>query len=189
MNRKSLIREQLRSSALLHILEKGYEKVTMDELAEIGGVSRRTYFRYFETKEDVIVGLISARGEMIANAARARPASETSFEALENALIQVVEESFNFSKAAGHKILKTIWQHPELKSRYYEHKTLWIPLVAKVLVERGETQAKAIILASTGLMILDIALENRSRDPKNSLNTILKKTFCDFREAINLIDQ
>jgi AcrR family transcriptional regulator len=33
---------------------KGYEATTIDEIAEAAVVSRRTFFRYFPTKEDLV---------------------------------------------------------------------------------------------------------------------------------------
>jgi AcrR family transcriptional regulator len=45
---------QLRELALVMFDEQGFEATTVDQLAQRAGVSRRTFFRYFPTKEDVI---------------------------------------------------------------------------------------------------------------------------------------
>jgi TetR/AcrR family transcriptional regulator, regulator of mycofactocin system len=36
--------------------ERGFDQVTTDEVADAAGISRRTYFRYFATKADVVWG-------------------------------------------------------------------------------------------------------------------------------------
>lgn len=36
-------------------MERGFEQTTIDDIVDAAGVSRRTFFRYFETKEDVAV--------------------------------------------------------------------------------------------------------------------------------------
>jgi AcrR family transcriptional regulator len=46
--------DQLRELALVMFDEQGFEATTADQLAQRAGVSRRTFFRYFPTKEDVI---------------------------------------------------------------------------------------------------------------------------------------
>jgi AcrR family transcriptional regulator len=48
------VRQALVSAALDLFLAKGYEETTVDEIAERAGVGRRTFFRYFPSKDDVV---------------------------------------------------------------------------------------------------------------------------------------
>ena len=52
--KKALVREELRRAALQRFRERGFETTTIDEIADAAGVSRRTFFRYFECKEAVV---------------------------------------------------------------------------------------------------------------------------------------
>ena len=47
----------LRRAAIELTLEKGFSTITIEDICERCGVSRRTFFNYFQTKEDAIVGL------------------------------------------------------------------------------------------------------------------------------------
>ena len=48
------MRSALALAAMNLFVEQGFEKTTVDEIAEAAGVGRRTFFRYFRSKEDVV---------------------------------------------------------------------------------------------------------------------------------------
>lgn len=47
---------RIERAALDLFTRRGFEGVTIDEVAEVAGISRRTYFRYFATKADAVWG-------------------------------------------------------------------------------------------------------------------------------------
>ncbi len=52
--KKEATREAVIDAAYALFLARGFDRVTIDEIADGAGISRRTYFRYFPTKEDVV---------------------------------------------------------------------------------------------------------------------------------------
>ncbi|MGQ5633479.1 MULTISPECIES: TetR family transcriptional regulator [unclassified Streptomyces] len=48
------MREALVSAAFRLFLERGYEQTTVDDIVALAGVGRRSFFRYFPSKEDVV---------------------------------------------------------------------------------------------------------------------------------------
>lgn len=52
--KKERTRELLVETANRLFLEGGFERITVDRIAEAAGVSQRTFFRYFPSKEDVV---------------------------------------------------------------------------------------------------------------------------------------
>jgi AcrR family transcriptional regulator len=87
------LRERMRRTVLNEIAEvalklfteRGYETVTIDDIAAAAGLSRRSVFRYFSTKEDIVVGKFDfVAGDMLAEL-RARPAGEPVWQSLRRA--------------------------------------------------------------------------------------------------------
>lgn len=51
---KPTMREALVAAAFQLFLERGYEQTTVDDIVALAGVGRRSFFRYFPSKEDVV---------------------------------------------------------------------------------------------------------------------------------------
>ncbi|WP_406863788.1 TetR family transcriptional regulator [Streptomyces sp. HUAS MG47] len=51
---KSPMRDALVAAAFQLFLERGYEQTTVDDIVKTAGVGRRSFFRYFPSKEDVV---------------------------------------------------------------------------------------------------------------------------------------
>ena len=65
---------ELELVALDLFAERGFEATTVDDLAEAAGIGRRTFFRYFPSKNDVVYGdFDAALGELRARLAATPP--------------------------------------------------------------------------------------------------------------------
>ncbi|OLT29711.1 TetR family transcriptional regulator [Nocardiopsis sp. CNR-923] len=83
--KKARLRESLVESGLRLFLEQGYHGTTTEEIAASVGVSQRTFFRYFATKEDLILAAVAGIDERFLASLRARPAHEPPLTALREA--------------------------------------------------------------------------------------------------------
>jgi AcrR family transcriptional regulator len=80
--RRRSTHEALRQAALKSFARKGFTNVTVTELAAEAGVTERTFFRHFPTKEAVLFQDYETQLEWLAEALAQRPASEALFDAV-----------------------------------------------------------------------------------------------------------
>ena len=74
--------EALRVAALKSFAHKGFADVTVTELAREAGVTERTFFRHFPTKEAVLFQDYETQVEWLSDALAQRPLSESLFDAV-----------------------------------------------------------------------------------------------------------
>src|SRR5260221_13721428 len=84
--KRQLVRDELTEAALKLLAFQGFEATTIDQLAAAAGASRRTFFRYFQSKEDVIIEFLDDLGRQLRAALPAQPASERPALAVRNPL-------------------------------------------------------------------------------------------------------
>ena len=80
--RRRSTHEALRQAALKSFARKGFANVTVMELAREAGVTERTFFRHFPTKEAVLFQDYETQLEWLAEALSQRPPSESLFDAV-----------------------------------------------------------------------------------------------------------
>ena len=86
LRKKLATRQALSAAAIQLALERGFDNVRVEDIAEAAGVSPRTFNNYFSSREEAIVAARNAQVERMAAALRARPAEESLLEAIENAM-------------------------------------------------------------------------------------------------------
>ncbi|MCC6804309.1 MAG: TetR family transcriptional regulator [Anaerolineae bacterium] len=89
--KRQVVRDALSDAAAELFCKRGFEAVTVEEIAQAAGVSRRTFFRYYESKEDVMVERLDRDGERFIAELAARPLDEPPLLAIRNALIPAIE--------------------------------------------------------------------------------------------------
>src|SRR5665213_868890 len=87
--KKERTRRQLAEAAAELFYARGYAATTVDDIVAAVDVSPRTFFRYFPTKEDLVVALGVASLDVFLNALRNRPPGES----LQVAVRGAIEES------------------------------------------------------------------------------------------------
>jgi AcrR family transcriptional regulator len=142
-------REALLKAARTLFRARGFEATTIDEIVAAAGVSRRTFFRYFETKDAVV---FPNADERIARfAALLRPGADRPDEAPLDALRRAVEAmAADFAANRDELLLQDelIRGSPALLAREHELDRRWEAAIAEAL--GGDLEARVRAGALTG---------------------------------------
>jgi AcrR family transcriptional regulator len=176
------VQTEIRSVAFDLFLEKGYDNTTVDEIATAAGISRRTFFRYFETKEDVVIAALAESGDDLERLLRSHSQDDSLFQALRETIAQFLRNYQQHGPRAW-KILNLIQSTPRLRARFLLERDSWLPRVTTVLVERGMDRNQAETAAATMLGVITVAYERWHHDRSADVRDIVNVT-CDELEAL-----
>lgn len=145
-------------------LEQGFEQTTIDQIAAAAGISRRSFFRYFGTKEDVLLGDLARDGERVRDRLAHIPRNVGPWDALRQALESV--GALEHDSGDLLKIARMMYDTSSLRSRSVEKHLHWQSLLlpdirARLGADADAVAASAIIAAA--IACLDTAGEAWAR--------------------------
>jgi AcrR family transcriptional regulator len=117
--KKLATRLALHSAALQLVAERGLDAVSVDDVAARADVSPRTFFNYFPTKDDAVLGLDPAGIERAAEEFATRPADETSVASLRAVAIAQATEMAAEPAGLWPLRITVIEAHPVLIARLH----------------------------------------------------------------------
>ncbi len=120
-------------------VEHGYEAVTVEQIATAAGLSKRSFCRYFASKDALVLGKFDRQGEAFAEALTARPLDEAPWESLRRMFDDVVAYVSDPEKARRAAELDRVVNASEtLRAGYLERMQRAQQLTVDVLTERSD---------------------------------------------------
>lgn len=159
VDKTQALRAKIADVAIRLFLADGFDQTTVDAIAAAAGVSRRSVFRYFATKEDMALAWTTATGpELVKQVLELASSNPT--QPVQDALRAVqrhVEQHQAFhpiSLAVGQLIDRT----PSLRAREHEKYLHWEELLADALLTRGAPPTQGRMAAALALAGLRLAV-------------------------------
>ncbi|MET7426029.1 TetR family transcriptional regulator [Dactylosporangium sp. NPDC005555] len=178
--KRQLVRDELTEAALQLLAFQGFEETTIDQMAAAAGVSRRTFFRYFQSKEDVIIEFLSDLGRQLSDGLSARPAAEPPAVALQQTL-RVFTDTFWEHPEKSRRLTKIMVGTPALLARYLERQVTWRATLTTGLAARMSTDPvpdlRPAVLVAVAFAAFDTALTRWAEDDAADLDTLLTACF------------
>jgi AcrR family transcriptional regulator len=175
-------RERLQLAALALYGERGYEETTVAEIAERAGLTKRTFFRYFADKREVLFWGSELLEQQMVAAIEAAPASASALGMIGAALDAAAVRFEEVREFAGprHRIIAS---SRELRERELIKAASLAAAMARALRARGLDETAASLAALTGTTVMHVAFEQWVDDPgRRSFEQIARDALAQLRE-------
>ena len=135
--KRQLVRGELAEAAVTLLACQGFDETTVDQIVAAVGMLRRTFSRYFQSKEDVVVHLLagSRRADVRGTARPARRRSKVLALALRHALSAFTAVCGADPERTLH-VSRLILDTPALLARFLERQSHWQAEMAAILARR-----------------------------------------------------
>src|SRR5579875_1683183 len=186
--KRQAVRDHLSEVALQLLTDREFDAVTIDEIDAAAGISRRTFFRYFPSKEEVVLGFLDRMGRLLRDAIVARPPEEPPLQAVHTALRPRIAA---YSAAADRTLalVRLLQRSPSLRAQELERRQRLRELVAEAIAIRlgldHRRDLRPRLLAAVALAPFDVAipmwLDSRSTD---DVRTILDEAIASLNHEL-----
>ena len=178
-------RERLTRAAMALFLERGFEATTLDDIAAAADISRRSFFHYFASKEDVVFAWHEETTAALIAAVEARPANESMLTAAENAISAMARQLEPVEAIAMARLKR---DNPALQARdQVKYEKLERALAAALEKRAGHKTeklgARLVAMIATGAMRIGgelWAAEGAREKPE----ALVKRTFAAIRAIL-----
>jgi AcrR family transcriptional regulator len=161
--KKARTRAAIREHALRLFREQGYDETTVEQIAEAADVSPSTFFRYFPTKEDVV--LQDDMELLWIDALRAQPSELTTMAAIRASLRDAFASMSADDLAQLRETTDLTLSVPAVRARMLDEFARTIQVLAGAVAERaGRPADDSTVVALTGA-VLGIAMAAWFGDP------------------------
>ena len=184
--REQELRQRFVDAALALFGERGFDATTVTEIAAAANVSRRTFFRYFGRKEDVVLAWLDEVGAVLGKRMAERPPDEPPLVAARAAVLATVDD-YRARAREALAAVALIERTPALRARERQMRAEWERELATQLAGRlgsGKAAARrARVFAAVAVAVFGTSISTwRSELGRPDLAQLVREAF-DALEA------
>ena len=160
--KKQRTHDDLQEVALRLFAQRGFHDVTIEEIAAAADVSPRTFYRYYSSKEDLVLGSVPDLIEAIGEALAERPRTEPVMASIRAVTIELANE-YASDADANRVRTEIIAATPELQQRSAERQPIMesvlVPFVADRLGLDADRDLTPRLIASCTVAVSRVATD------------------------------
>lgn len=182
--KQRFVREAIWAAAIDLFAEKGWEETTLDDIVAAAGTSRRTFFRHFESKRDLIAQPIVSYGESLTAAIASCSASSSAAELFHHVVLEVAGRTV--SDPRMRKVMAIAAKSPAAREAQLSRVAEVQDRIAEAFAQRFRNELTAHVLAALTLSALSLTyrvwFSRGKKDIASAVETVfseISKLLCD----------
>jgi AcrR family transcriptional regulator len=180
--KKAKTRLAIREHAMALFKDQGYDKTTVEQIAAAAEVSPSTFFRYFPSKEEVV--LQDDYDALLIAAFHAQQVGVPPLQALRNAISEVFLSMPEGQQAEEADRIRLMTEVPELRARMLAQVSEMIQMLAEAVAERVGRQSDDFEVRTFAGALVGVALGIAASSGDDPGNDYLKQ----FDRALALLE-
>lgn len=187
--KKMRMRTTIRREALRLFIENGYDRTTVEQIAEAAEVAHTTFFRYFPSKEHVVFA--DEYDVLLQEAITSRPEDEAVLVAVRNGVLELCRKTLDADQEELLTRMQLIDRVPALRARLPQHQRDESGFLAEFLARRlgrdPEDLVVRVLVGVLGSMVAEVLLTWARLGGEQPLEELFTSLFDELPEFFTAV--
>jgi len=180
--KQEFVRDAIWAAAIDLFAEKGFEETTIDDIAGAAGTSRRTFFRHFESKRDLMAQPVVSYGASLAKTIEACPAAASPAELFRQVVLEVAQRTV--ADPRMRKVMEIAARYPAAREAQLSRVAEVQDGLAEAFGKRCHDEVAAHVLAGLTLSALSLAYRVWFSQGNQDILSAVQQVLAEFSTVI-----
>jgi len=180
--KQEFVRDAIWVAAIDLFAEKGFEETTVEHIVEAAGTSRRTFFRHFESKRDLMAQPVVSYGASLTQAIESCPQGSSPAELFHHVVVDVAQRTASDSRMR--KVMEIAAKYPAAREAQVSRVAELQDRLAEAFAKRCDAKITAHVLAGLTLSALSVTYRVWFTKGKRDMMSAVQDVVAEFSAVV-----
>ena len=178
-------KQRLEQAALDLFIEQGFAETTVPEITARAGLTKRTFFRHFTDKREVLFTHEEQLTPIVASLMAGAPASFSPLRLIKLALETVAVTRFEVQFEYLHRRRVIVQSDEGLRERETRRQSILSEAISRGFVDRGVDELSAILAAQIAVSVLNVSVDRwLDEEGKRPLSDVIRGSLVTLQSVL-----
>jgi AcrR family transcriptional regulator len=180
--KQEFVRDAIWTAAIDLFAEKGFEETTIDDIAAAAGTSRRTFFRHFESKRDLMAQPVVSYGASLTKTIESCPRTASPAALFRHVVLEVAQRTVSDSRMR--KVMEIAARYPAAREAQQSRVAEVQDHLAEAFARRCKDEVAAHVLAGLTLSALSLAYRVWFSQSNKDIVSAVERVLAEFSVVV-----